>query len=186
MPHDRFIKYTKMYKLSETDSYMIIENKTISDYFDEVVNIYNSYKTIKNIILIELNRNTNKLHLDFEDINISPDYIAELAKLYDENKITKQALSKIVELMFEDSSSPTDIAKKHNLLMNDNQEIIKKTIIKVVEENKNAIIEYKKGNEKVFKYLIGQIFRIIGKSTNPNTVSDLLRRYLDDLPEIVE
>ena len=40
------------------------------------------------------------------------------------------------------------------------------------------------GNEKAFKYLIGQIFRITGKSANPNTVSELLKGYLDDLPKM--
>lgn len=183
MPFERFLKYTKSYNLSDADSGMLIENKIISDYFDEVINIYKSYKTIKNIILIELNRNLNKLQLNFEEINIPPEHIAQLAKIYDENKITKQALSKIVELMFESTSSPLDIAKKNNLLMNDNREVVERAIIEVVEKNKKAVKEYAQGNEKVFKYLVGQIFRIVGKSANPNTVSELLTRYLDDLPK---
>ncbi|MBR3791353.1 MAG: Asp-tRNA(Asn)/Glu-tRNA(Gln) amidotransferase subunit GatB, partial [Clostridia bacterium] len=184
MPFERFIKYTKNYNLSDVEANMLIENKIISDYFDKVVNIYKSYKTIKNIILIEINRNLNKLQLDFEEINILPEHTAQLARLYDENKITKQALSKIVELMFESTLSPLNIAKKNNLLMNDNQEIIKNAVAEVIKANGNAVKEYTEGNEKAFKYLIGQIFRITGKNTNPDTVSKHLTEYLDDLPKI--
>ena len=124
------------------------------------------------------------MQLDFEEINILPEHTAQLARLYDENKITKQALSKIVELMFESTLSPLNIAKKNNLLMNDNQEIIKNAVAEVIKANGNAVKEYTEGNEKAFKYLIGQIFRITGKNTNPDTVSKHLTEYLDDLPKI--
>lgn len=181
LPFERFKKYTNMYNLSTEDANLLIENKFVSDFFDEATKNYQSYKTIKNILLIEVNRNLNELQMSFEDIQFSPVYIAQLAKLYDEHTITKQALSKIIKLMFNDLSSPLDIAQKHNLIMNDNEGTVNEIIKKVLNDNKNAVTEFQNGNQKVFTYLMGQIMRIAGKSTNPNTVSKLLDKYLENL-----
>lgn len=181
LPYERFIKYTTIYNLSNEDANLLIENKAVSDFFDETIKIYKSYKTIKNILLIEINRNLNTLQMNFEDIQFSPTHIAQLAGMYDENKITKQALSKIVMFMFDDLSAPIDIAKKHNLIMNDNNNVVNDIIKSVINENKAAIIEYQNGNQKVFTYLMGQIMKIAGKSTNPTTVSELLNKYLNNL-----
>lgn len=184
MPCDRFIKYTNMYMLTAEDAKLLIEKKSISDFYDKAIEIYKSYKTIKNILLIEINRNLNDLQMSFEDIHFSPKDIAQLAKLYDENKITKQALSKIVMLMFNDSSSPIDIAQKHNLIMKDNKDVVNDIIKTVINNNTDAIIEFQNGNQKVFTYLMGKVMRIAGKSTNPNMVSELLGTYLNNLPKI--
>ncbi len=184
MPRERFFTYTNMYNLTNEDANLLIENKLISDFFEETIKNYQSYKTIKNILLIEINRNLNDRKISFEDIKFSPSHITELARLYDENKITKQALSKIVMIMFDDLSSPIDIAKKNNLIINDNRDIVTDIIKNVINENKDSIIEYQNGNKKVFTYLMGQVMRIAGKSANPNTVSELLSAYLDNLPKI--
>ncbi len=181
MPGVLYYEYTNMYNLSKEDSLLLIEDKSLSDFYNEATKIYKSYNTIKNILLIEVYRNINNLGIEFSAIPFSPSDIAELSKLYDEKKITKQALCQIVKLLFSEHLKPIEIAKKYKLLMEDNTELVTNTIKKIIEENKLAVSQYKDGNQKVYTYLMGQVMRTVGKSANPDTVAKLLKQYLDSV-----
>ena len=178
MPQQRLSRYINVYNLSYDEAQLIINRKTISDFYDTAVLLYPSYKTIANIILIEINRNLNQKDITFENIPFKPDAVSEIAKLYDDKKISKNALCEIIKLMFENDKKPYDIAVSNNLLMQDNTEDIDSSVKKIISENKQAVNEYNNGNNKAFTFLMGQVMRKAGKGTNPNTVTKLLKQNL--------
>ncbi len=178
MPQERLSKYINVYKLSANEAELIIDDKFVSDFYDKAVSLYPSYKTIANILLIEVKRNLNQMETSFESIPFNPSDIAEAAKLYDDKKITKSALGEIICLMFNSGEKPKNIAEKHNLLMLDNQERIENIVKKIIENNQDAVCEYLSGNKKVYTYLMGQVMRAAGKSTNPKAAAEILNKYL--------
>ena len=184
MPSIRLEKYINEYNLSEQDAKLIVENKYISDFYDEALKSYPSFKTLANIILNEINRNLNVLGLSFCDLSIKPSLTAEVAMLYDNKKISKNALNEIIKIMLVSEKSPTEIAKEHNLLLSDNSDDIKKVTEETINENEKAVSEYLSGNSKVFSYLFGQIMRKLEKNSNPQTVKEILTSELDKLVKL--
>lgn len=181
MPNERFLKYINEYKLTPNEAHLIIEDKLLSDFYDASVSYYASYKTICNIILNEINRYINKNGRNFNDINISPINIAETAKLYDEKKITKRALSEIIDTMMKTGDNPKKIVESLNLLLKDNSINIENIVKAVLSDNSQAVKEYSQGNKKAFTYLMGQVMRNLGKGANPETVIKVLENQLKNI-----
>lgn len=181
MPNDRLAKYINVYKLTPREANLIIEDKTVSDFYDSAVSYYSSYKTICNIILNEINRCINKNNLKFSEINITPLDIAETAKLYDEKMISKSALSTIIDTMIKTGDNPKIIAKSVNLFLNNNSTDIESIVKTVLSYNSQAVIEYSQGNKKAFTYLMGQVMRTLGKGANYEIVIKVLENQLKNI-----
>ena len=59
MPHKRLARYTGEYGLSEVDAKILVNQKRVSDFFDESLKVYNNPKSVANFIIVELLRRVN-------------------------------------------------------------------------------------------------------------------------------
>ncbi len=176
MPKERIEEYKELYGISEQDAVLLTNDKAISDFFEAVISEYRSPKTITKIILGYIFRNMNELKL--KKIPLLPKNVANCAKLLDDKKITGNALSEIVALMFKNNDPPIEIAKKNNFLIKDNKEEIEKIVSEVLSKNRKAVNEYNSGKKKAFAFLMGQVIRNCEKGTNPKSVTKILENNL--------
>ena len=180
MPAKRFERYTKEYGLPSDDAGLIILNKAFSDFYDETVKIYDHYKAVSNIMLVELNRNLNDSGKTVEEHEFSPKDLAELVKMSEEGTISKNAAKDILKVMFETGKKPQDIAKENGLIMENNTSELEEIAERVIAENMDSVESYKAGNQKIFGFLMGQVIRYAGKSANPKLAKDILSKKLGE------
>lgn len=179
MPEKRFERYTKDYQIPEEDARLIIANKAFSDFYDETVKIYNKYKAVSNIMLVELNRNLNDSGKLVEDLLFEPADLAELVKMSEEATVSKNAAKDILRIMFEKGGKPQDIAKENGFIMENNTSELEEIADRVIAENADSVESYKAGNQKIFGFLMGQVIRYAGKSANPKLAKDILAKKLE-------
>ncbi|PNT91433.1 Asp-tRNA(Asn)/Glu-tRNA(Gln) amidotransferase subunit GatB [Clostridium thermosuccinogenes] len=178
MPQKRFEEYTKDFGLSEDDARLIISDKALSDFYDNAVAEYPNYKGIANFILVELLHQLNKNEASIDSLAFSPSEIAQLVRLSDESKISKNAAKDILRIMFEKGGKPEVIAKENGFLMDTNVDAVIAAIKEVMDQNQKAVDEYKAGSEKVFGFLMGQVTRKLGKGSNPKIIREELTKAL--------
>lgn len=178
MPQERLIKYTKEYGLPEDDAKLIIANKALSDFYDETVEIHNNYKSVCNIILVELLRNMNEASTSVEEFIFSPNDLAKLVKMSDDGIVSKNAAKDILKIMFVEGKKPMDIAKEKKLIMNSNEEEIESIIDNIISKNPKSVQSYKDGKDRVFGFFMGEIMKAAGKGVNPKLAKDLLKEKL--------
>ena len=117
LPNKRFAKYTEKYGLSAVDADIIIHSKTISDFFEDAVKAYDNPKSIAVLILGEFMRRVNLGEIDPENITFTAKDFAELAKLADEEKISKSDAKAIFRIMVEKGGKPVlPVSKKMVIL----------------------------------------------------------------------
>ena len=54
LPHKRMERYTKVYQLSKTDAQILVNQKVVSDFYDDALQVYNNPKSIANFIIGEM------------------------------------------------------------------------------------------------------------------------------------
>ncbi|MCX7715485.1 MAG: Asp-tRNA(Asn)/Glu-tRNA(Gln) amidotransferase subunit GatB [Clostridia bacterium] len=180
MPQKRFERYTKEYGLPEKDAELLIGDKDLSDFYDAAARCNPSYKAIANLVLVELLRNLNDSGMCISDVKFSPANLAQIVKLSDEGKISKNAAKDILKILFESGGDPLEIAKANNLIMESDASALESIIDKVIAENADSVESYKSGNQKVFGFLMGQVVKEAGKGANPQLARDLLMKKLAD------
>lgn len=181
MPDVRFERYTKEYGLPEDDARLIIIDKAFSDFYDKTVSLYPSYKQVSNLMLVELNRCLNDSGSTAPELKFTPQMLAELVKMTDCGIVSKNAAKDILALMFETGESPEKIAKEHNLIMSTDTSELEKAVERVIAENAESVESYKKGNEKIIGFLMGQIIRIAGKGANMKAAKEILLKKLENI-----
>lgn len=178
MPSERKQRYVGEFGLSLADSDLLVQDKALSDFFENSVLEYNNPKTIASMILVELLRRMNDAGVGAESLKIKPKDIATLCKMADEGIVSRAAAKDILRIMFENGGTPEDIANKNGMIMSSDTGEVEKAADEILAANLKAVEEYKSGSQKVFGFLMGQMCRRLGKSANPAVIKKVLEQRL--------
>ncbi|MCM8772489.1 MAG: Asp-tRNA(Asn)/Glu-tRNA(Gln) amidotransferase subunit GatB [candidate division WOR-3 bacterium] len=181
MPDERKERFKKDYGISDYDANVLISHKGIADYFEECVKLYNNPKVIANWIMSEILAQIKGKVLKKEEIPLKPEYLVDILKLIEENKITVNTGKEILKEVYNTGLSPCEIVEKKNLLQIQDIELIGKFVEEVIRENEKAINDWKKGKQEVISFLVGQVMRKTKGRANPNIVRNILIEYLKSL-----
>jgi aspartyl-tRNA(Asn)/glutamyl-tRNA(Gln) amidotransferase subunit B len=138
-------------------------------------------KTIANIITNQLITYSSRNNKPLETL-ISRENIIELAKLFNENKINNQGLSKAIELIVEKPESDLNsILEENKLIQSTDTGVLQLIVVAVIEQNQIQVDQYKAGKVNVIGFLVGQCMKQAGGSGNPKIFNELLSTKLSQI-----
>lgn len=178
LPEEKKERFKKEYSLSDYDAKVLTSQKGIADYFEKCIKIYNKPKLVANWIMGEILALIKGRIKRAEDIPLKPEFLIEVVKLIEEGKITGIIGKEVLKEAFEKNISPYKIVKERNLIQIVDENFLNKFVEQVINENKKAIQDFKKGKTQVIGFLIGQVIRKTGGKANPNIVKEILLEYL--------
>lgn len=178
MPNKRLLRYTNTYGLPYDDAMLIISDKSLSDFYDKTVLIYNNFKGISNLILVELLRCTKETGISTADMKITPAQLAEIVKMSDDGEISKNSAKELVSMVFSSGENPRELAKRCGFIMSGDTSAVTACIKDVLSCEEKNVQDYKNGSTKIFGYLMGQVMQKLGKGANPKIVKELLENEL--------
>ncbi len=82
---------------------------------------------------------------------------------------------------FSDNVEPEKYIEENNLKMVNDDSAVQEVVAKVIQANPNSIVQYKEGNEKVSKFLMGQCMKQLKGKANPAIVTKILDEELAKL-----
>ncbi|MBU1557998.1 Asp-tRNA(Asn)/Glu-tRNA(Gln) amidotransferase subunit GatB [Patescibacteria group bacterium] len=180
LPWEKRDRYSEKYGIKSEDIEMYIVDDFYGKFFESVVEKIGDKDLIKlasNYItsdVVGLKRNS-----EIEGFGkIQIDNFTQLIKMAGEGKISSRGAKDILKIMFEEGGLPEEIAEKNNLIQKSDEGELRETILKIIDENKQAVEEYKKGKEASLKFLIGQGMKETKGSANPKMLQDLFIREL--------
>ena len=186
LPNSRFAKYTEKYGLSAVDADIIIHSKTISDFFEDALKVYDNPKSISVLILGEFMRRINLGEIDPDNITFTAADFAELARLADEEKISKSDAKAIFRIMVDKGGKPEDIAKENGMLISVDTAKAETVIDEVLSNNKSQVEQFVNGEQKVFGFIMGQCTRALKGVATPKVIKEILDKKLSALSQNVK
>jgi len=174
-PSTKLDKLIKKYKINKKSAEILTKKLEIVEFFEKIIKKSDPKLTVRWVIeelLSVLNYNKKEL----EDVKINPKHFIELLELIEKNKITELKAKEILRSWKEKSFSPKQQIREYAQI-SDKKEI-EKLVQKVIEENKKATEDYKKGEEKAINFLIGQIMKLTKNRADYKTVKGILERKL--------
>lgn len=183
LPRELYLKYTEQFGLSEYDATILVDNKYIALYFEEILLNTTHIKMAANFLMGEIKGYLNQRVLEITEFPLKPDSIADLINLIEAGKVSYSvASSKIFPAMFDNSTlSALELATKLNVLQESDENSLVNYINQVIEANPAEIQRYINGEKQLVGFLMGQLMKISQGKADPKQANPLLRKVLDSL-----
>ena len=182
LPDERKKRYINEYKLSNYDSSVLTIEKSISDYFDQVLDCHKdlkkSAKLVVNWITSELFAILKKNETEIHNSPITPDNLGLLVKLIISNRISGKIAKGVLEDMYQNKQTPEEIIDSKGLSQVTNVKEIELIIDQILKLNYAKVNDYKAGKTKLLGFFVGQAMQVSKGKVNPKMLNDILIKKL--------
>lgn len=172
---DRFIKE---YGLNTKEVNVLIEDRPLAKYYEELVATGCNYKVACNWILGDILRVLNDEKISCDEFTIDVARMSKLISLVEEGKISNTAAKTVFEEMLKSSKEPDSIVKEKGLIQISSTDEIEPVIEAILEKNPQAVEQYREGKVQVKGFLVGQVMKETKGKANPKIVTDIIEKKL--------
>ena len=182
LPTDRHARFMSQYALSEDDSLQLTGDRQLADYFEQALRFYNEPKRLANLILGELLRELNRQETEenqgFAACKITPEHMAELARMVADGEISTKIAHDIFPHLFSTGESPKEYVSAKGLTQISDSSALEAAVKEVIAENPVEAEAYRGGKTKLIAFFVGQVMRKTKGQANPAMVNQLLEKNL--------
>ena len=172
-------RYTNQLSIKEEDAYEITRNIDLIDYFEESLETYNrNPQLLANFLLTEIMAITNKANIQINDLDITPQSLAQLIERLDDGTISSKIAKDILNQLKDGNFSVDDLIEDQGLQQITDEDQIKSVVLEVINENHEQKNQYLSGKEQVLGFLIGKVMQKTKGKANPKLVNDLMKQEL--------
>jgi aspartyl-tRNA(Asn)/glutamyl-tRNA(Gln) amidotransferase subunit B len=169
--------------LSEYDAGVITAEKETADLYQQIIALTKNYKAAANWLNGPVRSYLNENALEIHQLNITPQQIAALIKLVDDNKISFSIASQKVlpELLKGGPGIAVEkLVDEMNLVQVGDEDFIGNLIKEVLEAYPDKVAEYKGGKKGVLGLFVGEVMKKSKGKADPKKTNQLLLQQLED------
>ena len=180
LPNTLFIKFTKEFGLSEYDATILVDEKGIALYYNELCNFTKNYKSAANFVNGSIKSYLNENALDISDFSISPARMASLITIVDDGKVSNTvATSKVFFEMLKTDDDAEKIATDNNWIQESNSDALGEYIAQAIAKYPEKVTEYKSGKKGLIGLFMGEVMQLSKGQADPKLANQLLRAELE-------
>ena len=178
LPSQKREKFIKL-GIANDDAFVLSNDYSLARFFEDIsrkIDPVFASKWIRKEVTRVLNYNSipsNRMKLD-------PEQFVYILKYVKEGKITEKTGKKLLEKLVLGYFDVSPYITEKNLGIEKRSDIIEGLCKFIIEENAKAVEDYKKGKEKSFNYLFGQVMKKSKGKTDPTTVKNILKRLIEN------
>ena len=182
LPINKQVRYVSEYKLSDYDAGVLTGERSMAEYFEEVIAEGGEPKRVCNIITQDLLKSANERGCSVVGLGVPAKRIAELSKMVVAGDVSATAATTITSMMVSAlDKTPQQIAEEHNLIQKSDVGELEAIVEQVLAENPKAVEDVTSGGKKSKKargFLLGQVMQKTKGQANPKVVSEILDKNL--------
>ena len=177
LPDQKKERFIKDHDLTPYDANILVSEKEISDYYEEVIKKSNK-KLATNWIIVELFAVLNKKNLSISQSPISAKNLSSLINMITSGEISGKIAKEVFEKMQSNDQNPKKIVEEEGLKQQSDPKELEEVIVNMMSKNQDKVKEYKSGKEKLFGYFVGEVMKATSGKANPQLVNDILKKKL--------
>jgi len=177
LPAERFRRYVSDLGLTTYAATTLIQDKTLSDYFEKALQFCPFPRALCNWITVEFAGRLDGKALG--EMGILPEHVAKLVLLIENKQITGPIAKAVADEMIAGNGDPEGIvARNPDYQQVDSQTALEPIVDQVLKDHAQSVLDFKKGHERAFAYLVGQVMKQTKGKASPQVVNDLLRKKI--------
>lgn len=180
LPSQKLTRFIEQYKISDYDAKILVQEQAIALFFEECAKLCDDTKKICNWINGQVLQELNNRKVNFTDIQLTPQAIADIIQKTADGTISNLAAKDVLTLVIDTKKSVDAIIAEKGLAQVSDNDALDKIADEIIAQNEKVVEEYKKGKENAIGFLIGQAMRKTQGKANPKIMGDIIKRRLTD------
>ncbi|NOZ62049.1 MAG: Asp-tRNA(Asn)/Glu-tRNA(Gln) amidotransferase subunit GatB [Calditrichaeota bacterium] len=179
LPSAKIARFLQEYQLTEADAEILTLTPPRADLFEWITKQIGDASLASKWMIQEFLRYENNLFSQKKrtwEIDI-----AELLTLVKNQKLSWRAAKEIFSEMVVAKKSPHEIMKQKQLFQLSDEAKLEEIIRRIIDENQEALAQYRAGKKPLFHYFVGQIMQKTGGRADPKMANKILRAILDSM-----
>ncbi len=177
LPDQKKERFIKDYSLNAYEANVLVSEKEISNYFEEVVKT-SDIKLAKNWIMGDLFASLNDKNITIAQSPVTAKKMSQLVDAISSGVISGRTAKDVFEIMKDSGEEPNKIIKTKGLQQKSDPKELEGIIDKILTEHKDKADQYKSGKDKLFGFFVGQVMKVSGGKANPQLVNEILKKKL--------
>lgn len=178
LPEQKIERFMKEYGLSEYDANVLVNDRAMADYYEEVCKHTKNAKKVCNWITGDVSAYLNKKNTNFDSIEVKPEYIASLVDSIEAGDISgKQGKVVFEEVML--NKDPKKVIEEKGMKQVSDDGAILALVTSVLDANPQSIEDYKNGKDRAVGFLVGQVMKASKGQANPKRTNELIKEELN-------
>ncbi len=180
LPQERYNRYINELHISEYSASILINEKSLSDYFEHALKHCPLARPLCNWITVEFIGRIKESGKTLLEVGILYEHVAKLVNMIDKGTITGKIAKKVADdMVASPGKDPEDIVKENpDYQPLSDTSAIEDMITKVLNDNPQSIEDYHAGKDKAYNYLVGQVMKLCRGKASPQIVKELLDKKL--------
>jgi len=174
LAHDRKRRFMAGYGLSDYDAGVLVADRAVSDYFEEVTRLTGDAKAAANVVMVELLRELKTRRIAIAELPVTAERLAGLLRLVKAATISYNMAKEVLVEMIDSGETADAIVEKKGLKQISDTSALEAIIDEVLAENPSAVDDLKSGKKQAFGFLVGQVMRKSKGKANPQVIHKLL------------
>lgn len=174
-------RFVNDFKLPAYDADLLTSEKSLADYYEEVLTVTKDYKSASNWVMGDVLKYINDENISPKEFPVSPKNLGKLIELINNNTISGKIAKEVFPEMLKNNSDPEIIVKEKNLVQITDTSAIEGIIDNILTAYEKQIQQYLDGKESVLGFFVGQIMKESKGKANPGMVNQLLKKKLEEL-----
>ena len=165
--------------ISTLNANKIIQNRSLSNYLNRFLDKNIDFVIASNLLLGDIAGYLNKADTLIENTKLTEEKFISVVNKLSSGDINSKVFKDILEDLIESDSSLEEIISSKGIKIISDPNELKNIISTILTNNEASVNDYKSGNERAIKFLMGQIMKETKGSANPELVNKLLIEELN-------
>ena len=181
LPQQLHARFTGELGLSDYDANVLTAEKDVALFFDELTRLTPNAKAAANWVTGPVKAYLNERALPLEEFPLTPEHLAGIIELIDENKISHSVAVKQLfpYLLDHPTANVTGAAEAQGLLLQADAGALEAQVQQVLAANPAKVAEYKAGKKSLTGMFMGELMKLTGGKADPKLANQLLRQALE-------
>lgn len=181
MPDEKKERFLTAYELTEKEVDILIGDKGLATFFENVVSLGATPKIASNWILGDILRILNDKKIESEDMTLEAENFAKLLKVVEEGKISNNVGREVLDEIFDENKDPMKMIEEKGLMQISSSDELEKIVDEVIANNPQSVEDFKAGKTQSAGFLMGQVMKLSKGKANPKVAKELVDKKLSEI-----
>lgn len=181
LPHEKLERYVEALGIPQADALLLVKYRRVAEYFEKAIEGTANPRTAANFIIGQIfSTIENEAAKEEFNIAVTAENLNELIKLLDNKKIKMNLAKSTLDKMLTTGKKVSELISESDMGGLDEAATLK-LCQEAVENNPNAVADYKNGKEKAVKAMVGYVMKNSRGKADAVVAENLIKGIINDL-----